>query len=159
MKKLVKIVASGLAVLTLCNPILTEAYAAEVRTENVALRFNGKTIEMPTAPYAENYVTVVPARSLAEALGAKVTYSKPNIIIEKDNTVIKFVINEDTAYVNGVPKKIAHVAFLDNKRYISIDNDHEHIWMPGPGGPKNILMVPLRFICEELGAKIQFEDG
>ena len=78
---------------------------------------------------------MLPARFVAEALGAKVLWDSNtrtvSIIGEK---AIAITIGSDTAYVNGVVVKLDSPAFIaDDRTYL-----------------------PLRFIAENLGADVEW---
>lgn len=81
--------------------------------------------------------TLVPIRFVAEALGAKVTWTpdKPNeVLIERDGLTIHFFIGDDKATVNG------KVVGLDQPSILKDDR----------------TLVPLRFIAEAFGAKVDW---
>lgn len=81
--------------------------------------------------------TLVPIRFVAEAMGAKVTWTpdKPkDVLIERDGLTIHFLIGDNKATVNG------RVVYMDQP---SILKD-------------NRTLVPLRFIAEAFGAKVDW---
>ena len=100
----------------------------------------GKTVEMDVVPQIVNDRTMLPARFVAEALGADVFWSETEpdkVRIIKDSTEIIIYIGSDTAYVNGEAVTLDSTAFLENDR----------------------TYVPVRFICENLGATVDWEEG
>lgn len=95
----------------------------------------GESVVNDVAPVIVNERTMLPARFVAEALGAKVLWDSNtrtvSIIGEK---AIAITIGSDTAYVNGVAVKLDSPAFIaDDRTYL-----------------------PLRFIAENLGADVEW---
>ena len=95
----------------------------------------GESVVNDVAPVIVNERTMLPARFVAEALGAKVLWNSNtrtvSIIGEK---AIAITIGSDTAYVNGVAVKLDSPAFImDDRTYL-----------------------PLRFIAENLGADVEW---
>ena len=100
----------------------------------------GKEVIMDVVPQIVNDRTMLPARHVAEALGATVEWneSEPKKVrITKDNTEIILWIDSDTAYLNGEAVTLDSPAFLENDR----------------------TYTPVRFICENLGATVDWEEG
>lgn len=80
--------------------------------------------------------TLLPLRSLFESLGAEVKWNAKtsSVTAEKGNTKIELTINSKTVKVNGTKKTIDVPAKLINSS----------------------TMVPVRFISETLGAKVEW---
>lgn len=126
-------------------PVLTEANSADLEkviknTPRVVL--DGKTITFDADPYVVNLKdgkrVMVPLRNLAEALGCEVSWTSPDQInIVRGDTVINMYINKRTYYVNGEEKQLDATPFIREKR----------------------TMVPLRFVAEELGCAVQYNDA
>ncbi len=125
-------------------PVLTEANSADLEklinnTPRVVL--DGKTITFDVDPYVVNLKSgkrvMVPLRNLAEALGCEVGWTNPDQInIMRGDTVINMYINKRTYYVNGEEKQLDSPPFISGQR----------------------TMVPLRFVAEELGCTVQYND-
>ena len=98
---------------------------------------NGKKMTFDSEPYIENGTTRVPMRAIFEGLGAKVDWNSEDKIVtaEKDGVEIKLTIGEETALVNGEENKLLVPAEIKNSR----------------------TMVPLRFVSEALGAKVDWD--
>lgn len=97
----------------------------------------GNTIENDVAPKLVNDRTMLPARIIAESLGATVTWTaaEPNkVLIEKGETVIIITIGSDIATVNGEEIKLDSPAFIENDR----------------------TYIPTRFLSEKLGATVEW---
>lgn len=105
---------------------------------NPSLVLNGHNVYTDVRPIIQNARTLVPVRVIAERLGATVTWiDRENaVIIAKDSTTIRLVLNSRTAYVNG----LAHT--LD---------------VP-PIARTGRTMLPMRFISEYLGADVEWCD-
>lgn len=91
------------------------------------------------APKIVNDRTMLPARFVAESLGATViwTETEPNkVLITKDDVEIIIYIGSDIAYVNGEEVSLDSPAFIENDR----------------------TYTPIRFISEELGATVEWLD-
>lgn len=88
------------------------------------------------APIIRNSRTMLPARFIAESLGAMVAWQEETktVTVTRDSTELKLLINSDIAYINGEPKKLDSPAFIENDR----------------------TYTPLRFIAEALSAKIDW---
>ncbi|MGG3281046.1 stalk domain-containing protein [Paenibacillus solani] len=88
------------------------------------------------APFIASSRTYVPIRFVSERLGSKVTWnqSKQEVTISKDNTTIRWKVNEKKANVNG--KTISFDAPLLLK--------------------KNSSFVPVRFVSELLGSPVEY---
>ena len=94
----------------------------------------GSIVENDVAPLLRNSRTMLPARFLAEKLGASVDWdeSQSKVTITKNDIVIEIFIGSDTAYINGEEKQLDSPAFIENER----------------------TYTPLRFISEALGADV-----
>ena len=90
------------------------------------------------APILRNSRTMLPARFVAESLGADVFWvdAEQKVIIKKDDIEILIYIGSTKAYVNGKEEFLDSPAFLENER----------------------TYTPLRFVAEKLGAKVYWEE-
>lgn len=99
----------------------------------------GKTKTNDVAPIIRNDRTMLPARFVAEELGAKVSWSEAErkVTIKKNDVEIILTIDSDIALVNGEEIKLDSPAFIENDRtYTSV-----------------------RFIAENLGASVDWNEG
>lgn len=100
----------------------------------------GKTVHNDVAPVIVNGRTMLPARFVAEALGAKVYWNEETkgvtIIGEMDGKAVNMLITIDstTAYLNGEKIELDSAAFITDSR----------------------TYLPLRFICESLSAEVEW---
>lgn len=99
----------------------------------------GKTKTNDVAPIIRNDRTMLPARFVAEELGAKVSWNEAErkVTIKKTDVEIILTIDSDIALVNGEEIKLDSPAFIENDRtYTSV-----------------------RFIAENLGASVDWNEG
>lgn len=103
----------------------------------------GKDVENDVAPIIRNDRTMLPARFVAENLGAKVLWYEDKQLVtvsgknEKDEDVtILITIGADAAIVNGEEIKLDSPAFIENDR----------------------TYTPVRFIAEQLGTSVEWNE-
>lgn len=96
-----------------------------------------QTYDQP--PTVINGSTLVPLRGIFEALGASVNYESATKTVTgiKGDTTIVLVIGAKTANINGASLELAQAGQLVNGR----------------------TLVPLRFVGEALGAKVNYEGS
>ena len=89
------------------------------------------------APVIRNDRTMLPARFVAENLGATVEWvgEEQKVVITRDDIVIVLYIDSDKAYVNNEEVTLDSPAFIENDR----------------------TYTPLRFIAEKLGADVDWD--
>ncbi|NLX90364.1 MAG: copper amine oxidase N-terminal domain-containing protein [Firmicutes bacterium] len=103
---------------------------------------NGKSVTLDAKPYLKPVVnrTMVPLRFLSESLGAKVTWKAESeqVVIEDNNSAKTMIltINSEKAIVDGMEKN------LD---------------CPAEMLPPGRTFVPLRFVSENLDAKVVYD--
>ncbi|MFZ5644708.1 MAG: stalk domain-containing protein [Bacillota bacterium] len=109
-----------------------------------AYRVNGEIRQMDTAPVAREGRTMLPVRYVAEPLGASVAWdgASQKVTVTLGDKVIELWVGKNTARVNG--------------REVMID--------PGNPGvmpltvPPGRTMLPVRFISENLGCQVEWDD-
>ncbi|WP_222430774.1 multicopper oxidase domain-containing protein [Cohnella terricola] len=99
-----------------------------------AVMVNGESMRLPNSPVVLNGTTYIPARFIGEMLGAEVKWlpKEKSIIYTTDKTTIQLWLNSSQSKVNG--------------RLVSLFAPPKEI--------KGTTMVPLRFIADQLGAKL-----
>ena len=99
----------------------------------------GKTKSNDVAPVIRNDRTMLPARFVAENLGATVTWDEEKrlVTVTGNGVTILLTIGEETAMINGKEVKLDSPAFIENDR----------------------TYTPIRFIAEELGATVEWIEA
>ena len=136
---------------TLTPAVVTAEFEKEntaddtTKTDVIVLAINsvvadvfGKQVVNDVAPVIRNDRTMLPARFVAEALGASVEWNEAaqKVTITKENTVIEITIGSNIAFVNGMEVILDSPAFIENSR----------------------TYLPLRFIAENLGAEVEWNQ-
>lgn len=105
----------------------------------VKILVNGKLLYSDVLPVIENGRTLVPMRAIFEAFGANVEWnpSEESAFSELDGTRIKILKNKTTAYKNDEAITLDVPATILNGRFV----------------------VPVRFISEAFGAKVDWIDS
>jgi len=106
-----------------------------IPVENVLVR-NGN-IKFDTPPVIKYGRTLLPLRAISEGMGAEVDYiaETNSVVIVKDGVEIIFSLSDNKVLINGVET--------------AVDVNGEIL--------NNRTMVPLRFIAETLGIKVQYD--
>lgn len=106
--------------------------------ENV-IKINGIDTLVETTPYVVDGVTLVPVRVITEAFGATVDWEgdTQKITLNYQDVTIIFHIEDSFAYVNSQKQELLYAPQLT----------------------KSVTMVPLRFITENFGADVNFNDN
>ncbi|WNR42338.1 copper amine oxidase N-terminal domain-containing protein [Paenibacillus roseipurpureus] len=114
-------------------------FAIREKTNAPRLILDGKERFFTQKPQIMNDRTLVPLRSIFEAMQAKVDWNEDSqtVIATKGNRTIKLTLNNDMAYLNG--KKIQ----LDAPPVLY----------------QQSMYVPLRFVGESLGATVIWENA
>ncbi len=117
--------------LTLCFTATAFANDGDIK-----VYLDGNPLKVTTAPVIENGTTLVPMRSIFEALGVSVDWdSATKTIIGRGNRIIiELTVGQNKARVNGAEKQLAVPAKILNGN----------------------TMVPLRFVSEAVGATVDW---
>jgi len=108
------------------------AYAADYQ-----IKIDGVTIASDVKPEIKNKRTMVPLRIISENLGAKVEWSDSGVTLTKGKMKVTLKANSATAMKDGATVK------LDAKPYVK----------------QNRVFVPLRFIAETFGCKVNYSNS
>ncbi len=105
---------------------------------------NGTSKELDSPPIIKNNRTLLPIRAVVESLGGTVGWDggERKVTISLGNTSIELWIGKSKARVNGVEKQI--------------DPDNPNVV---PEIINSRTMLPVRFVVESLGAKVEWEDS
>ena len=111
----------------------------------LSVQLSGKTLTFPDVqPFFENGRTMVPFRTVAEALGAEVGYDSGTVSASLDGTICRFAIGGDTLTVSDrATGKVLKTVPLDVS---PIEKDGR-------------TCVPVRFLAESLGLTVEWDDG
>ena len=106
---------------------------------STAATVNGSSETTDAAPKIVNSRTMLPIRFVAEALGAEVGWNGDTrtVTIIKGSTNIAITIDSDKAIVNGQEQILDAPAFVENSR----------------------TYLPVRFVSENLGAKVDWDGA
>ena len=110
--------------------------------DEITVEVNGISIDFSeydnVQPYIENDRTLIPIRAIAENLGLNVDWNEETrtVTVKKDGTDITLVIGSDIAVVNGNEVKLDAPAKITGDR----------------------TFVPLRFVSENIGAEVDWDE-
>ncbi|GAA4861279.1 hypothetical protein GCM10023310_45860 [Paenibacillus vulneris] len=104
----------------------------------IQLYLNGKQLAAEVAPQIVKDNTIVPVRIIAESTGAKVQWDGKNrkVTVDKSGTNIQLFIDKQDALVNNKSFKLETAPMI-------IDGN---------------TMLPLRFVSEQLGVKVTWDE-
>ncbi len=107
--------------------------------QGIKVSLNGRYITFDQPPVIENNRTLVPMRAIFEAFGAEVLWDPETKTVTGllDGKIIKLVVNNATAYVDGVRSTLDAPAKIIGGR----------------------TMVPVRFISESLDAQVEWIES
>lgn len=138
-----KVLALSLSVALASSAIMSSgvvsAQAITVSQQDlVTVTLDGVVQEYPQSALTKDGRTLVPLRGIFESLGAKVTWNNETQVARgtKGNTEVLVQIGNKTAYVNGKAVELDVPAQIIN----------------------GSTMVPLRFVSESLGAKVEWNN-
>lgn len=118
---------------------LAESTTVEIsfKVGDSVLKINGEDVKVEK-PYVENGTTLVPVAVIARAFGADVKWNaaERSVNISYGETEIKLIIDKKTVYVNGTSSELLKAPTIKN----------------------NVTMVPLRFISENFGADVTYDN-
>ena len=118
--------------------ILSILVSTGASASNIEITINGALLHTDVAPRIINGRTLVPMRSIFEAMGAMVEWDgyTQTVTGTKDSKVIRLQIGNSKANINEVSVKLDTPATIINGR----------------------TFVPVRFIAESLGSKVNWDD-
>ena len=118
--------------------VFTSTPFEQIEGINLKLEPDNKYIYSDVEPFTINGRTLVPLRAIFEALDANVTWDELTATAtgEKNGTVIKITENSTIAYVNDKEVILDSPAIIKNGRFL----------------------VPVRFVAESFGIKVNWDD-
>ncbi len=124
-------------ILGLCAVFASLAGAANA--QDVRVELNGRPFRTQVAPVTENGRVLVPMRAIFEGLGATVEFDSfdQSIVARRRGTVVRMTLGRRRALVNNQPVRldVTPVAALGR------------------------TLVPLRFVSEALGARVNYNSN
>ena len=107
-------------------------------SKDIRLIINYQQVEPTVAPVISNNTTLVPIRIISEELGSRVNWdnTKKRVTIQKGKDVIELYIGSKTAYVNGKAVTLLTTPIIK----------------------QGTTLVPIRFISEQLGAYVEWDN-
>lgn len=128
MKKNIAILLSAL--------ILSSSFlvAQPAQAQDITVTIDGEQLQTDQAPIIQNGRTLVPLRSIFEALGAEVTWyqASGSIYCYRNDASLSLTVNDHYAYINGSQVYIDQPPIIVNNR----------------------TLVPVRVVSEALGATV-----
>jgi len=117
--------------------ILFVMFPAFAKAAGISVKVDYSALTFDQMPFIQNGSTYIPLRGITEVTGGQVTWEDATqlITIVKDGKKIVFKLGDSIAYVNGVKKDIP-VSMLKNNR----------------------TMIPIRFVSENLGLNVQWNQ-
>ena len=125
--------------LVLCIVMIASSLTFSVcATDGIKIRIDGKSQTYDAMPVIENGRTLVPMRGIFESLGAEINWDDTTKTVTgtKGNTSVVLSIGSKVAKINGVETALDVAATIIDSR----------------------TFVPVRFISEALGCKVDWED-
>lgn len=125
-----------LVLILLCSSFNLSVNALEHQTF-ISLKINGKYVKTDAPPYIKNNRTYVSLRFISEALGADVCWVKEErkALVVTEQSLIELFVGKNEILINGETFTIDSSVEINNNR----------------------TMVPLRFISETLGCKVDWD--
>jgi len=133
-------------------PVLTESNSLNVEpfindnsldayndSPEVSVLVDGEPVIFVVAPLVKDGRIMVPVRNLAENLGGEVTWVEPD-------------------QVNICREDISITMYIDKQLY-TVNSAEKHLDVPPFLKYGTITMVPLRFVAEELGCRVEYDDA
>ncbi len=121
------------------TPLVEPPKATMGAERPIAVNLDGVDLVFDQPPMAINGRTMVPLRLIFEALGATISWDQATMTVtaKKGTTTIKLTVGSAKAYINGVEYTLDQPAVAINNR----------------------TLVPVRFVSEALGAKIDWDGN
>jgi hypothetical protein len=112
---------------------------AEYTAYHGKVRAKGREVKFDVSPVIKSGTMLIPVRAVVESLGANVNWDAATntVTITKGDTTIVFDLNSSKVYVNGSEVTLSMPAMEISNR----------------------TFVPLRFIAESLGVKINYDNN
>jgi len=124
--------------LTKANSMDLEILMEQPEPGEIKVFIDGIPVRFDVAPQIQNGRIMVPLRNIAEALNCRGDWVDLNQIkISREEIVITMYANDPRYIVNGAEKQLDAPPFIQDGR----------------------MLLPLRFIAEELGCKVHYDES
>ncbi|MCF6097346.1 phosphodiester glycosidase family protein [Thermovorax subterraneus] len=132
------LLAVFIAITLMLSVFSTTGFIKASPPDNIRVYINGKEMKFETLPIVINGRAFIPMRDIFESLGAVVSWDgkKKEITARRGQVEIKLRIGDYNSTVNGTPIKIDAAPFIYKEK----------------------TMVPLRFVSEALGEKVEWDQ-
>jgi len=106
--------------------------------DNITIVLNGETVQTDVSPFILGGRTMVPARAIFEKMGADVQWdgARNRVTVTSPGNIINLTVGNNVAMVNGASKELDTAPVITGGR----------------------TFVPIRFISENLGFKVDWND-
>ncbi|MFS0727025.1 copper amine oxidase N-terminal domain-containing protein [Paenibacillus sp. 1P07SE] len=117
----------------------SQKQTSAVQTSDIIIYINDKRFYPEPKPIVAHATTMLPIRSIGEALGAQVNWDKTEsaITITKQSHTVKLKLSSKQAHVNGKETALSTAPILH----------------------KDAVFAPIRVVAEGVGAKVHFDSG
>ncbi len=114
------------------------AFVQPAQAQDITVTIDGEELQTDQAPVIQNGRTLVPLRSIFEALGAEVSWyqSTGSIYCYRNDASLSLTVNDHYAYINGSQVYIDQPPIIVNSR----------------------TLVPVRVVSEALGATVFWDN-
>ncbi len=131
-----KIVGYALVALMIFSTMPTSSEATSIRPMHIPIKTNGIVIQTDASPIMVNNRVLVPFRAISQSMGANVHWDEQQkqVIVQKDGKTISIRLQSQVAFIN--------------EQTVTLD-------VP-PIVYKGRVFVPIRFISESLGGKVEW---
>lgn len=135
-RKYKKLIIFSLVMSLFLSDFSVVSYASE---EKISVYINGVKVNFDAEPIILNQRTLVPMRAIFESLGYEITWDEnsKSVTALKNGKEIVLSLGNTTAYINTTPYTLDVPPFTINSR----------------------TMVPVRFIAEKSGAKVEWNES
>lgn len=128
---------SAILALSLLIALLFAIPAAHAASSPLLLYLDGRDLKPATPPRIVKDTTMVPARTVSQALGAEVAWNAAGryVTITHEQNVLVLTVGKNQAVVNDKPVQLDLAPFIE----------------------KGSILLPLRFIAENLGVIVRWD--
>lgn len=133
-----KTIGKILALTAACAVGVSAAFALQgARAEDVRVTLNGEELTFTQPPFIQNGTTMVPMRTIFEALGTDVSWNagEKSVTAVKNGKSVYVAAGSRSAVINGAPVELAEAPVIKN----------------------GVTLVPLRVVSEAMGLDVEWD--